>query len=141
MDELIQKIDWASLRDDKERLISLSIGHPHNFDGLINLIDSIQDYAVDKLGISEEEVFNKMDDEADNERYPFNEGDDYYVISDSNCIVWSCWDDQSELFYDEKVGKGYFSTLEEAVSELKKHGVKTAIIYDKGKYPYDLKIS
>lgn len=36
----------------------MNIDHPHNFDGLINLIDSIQDQAVDIHGVDEEEVFN-----------------------------------------------------------------------------------
>lgn len=51
-------IDWQQLRDDKELLISMNITHPHNFDGLIHLIDCIQDQAVDVHGLSVEEVFN-----------------------------------------------------------------------------------
>lgn len=51
-------IDWQQLRDDKELLISMNIVHPHNFDGLIHLIDDIQDQAVDVHGLSVEEVFN-----------------------------------------------------------------------------------
>lgn len=51
-------INWQQLRDDKELLISMNITHPHNFDGLIHLIDTIQDQAVDVHGFSEEEVFN-----------------------------------------------------------------------------------
>lgn len=57
-------IDWQQLRDDKELLISMNITNPHNFDGVIHLIDAIQDQAVDVHGISEEEVFN-FDREAD----------------------------------------------------------------------------
>lgn len=51
-------IDWQQLRDDKELLTSMNIAHPHNFDGLIHLIDDIQDQAVDVHGLSEGEVFN-----------------------------------------------------------------------------------
>lgn len=61
-EDLIKNIDWNQLRDDKEQLISLNITHSHNFDGLIHMIDGIQDYAVDVLGVSEEEVFNFMND-------------------------------------------------------------------------------
>lgn len=50
-------IDWQQLRDDKEQLISMNITHPHNFDGLIHLIDDIQDQAVDVHGLSVGEVF------------------------------------------------------------------------------------
>lgn len=55
-------IDWQQLRNDKEILISMNIGHPHNFDGLINLVDAIQDQAVEVHGIPEEEVFNFDED-------------------------------------------------------------------------------
>lgn len=56
---LLTNMNWGQLRDDKEKLISLGIGTPKlELDGLINLIDAIQDYAVDDLNVSEVEVFN-----------------------------------------------------------------------------------
>lgn len=58
-----QNIDWAKLRDDKEKLISLMILQPSvDLDGIINLIDAIQDHVVDVLGIPEDRVFNLMKD-------------------------------------------------------------------------------
>lgn len=51
-------IDWQQLRDDKEILISINIEHPYNFNGLINLIDCIQNQAVDTHGMEEQLVFN-----------------------------------------------------------------------------------
>jgi hypothetical protein len=44
--------------------------------------------------------------------YPFNEGDTYYTI-EGNCIVQSCWDDQSEELFD--INEMYFTTLNEAI--------------------------
>ena len=43
--------------------------------------------------------------------YPFKEGEDYYTIED-NLIVWSCWDNESELMHDIEPNKKYFRTKE-----------------------------
>ena len=59
----IDKIDWPLLRTQKRALIELldgfGVGHyPHDdLAGLIALIDGLQDYAVDELGIPEHDVF------------------------------------------------------------------------------------
>ena len=56
---LLEKIDWALLKKQKAYLVSMS-SHTKNDEreGLLNLIDSIQDFAVDTLGIDENEVFD-----------------------------------------------------------------------------------
>lgn len=48
--DLIKKIDFSLLRNQKAYLLSL----PKNeyIDGVINLIDEIQDFAADELGLS-----------------------------------------------------------------------------------------
>lgn len=43
--------------------------------------------------------------------YPFNEGDDYWVIED-NTIVWSCWDEISEQLFDSN--RIYFTSFYDA---------------------------
>lgn len=61
--QFIEKIDWASLKEQKEMLVVLSnhnLGEivSDHLDGIISLIDSIQDYAVDEMGLNENKVFN-----------------------------------------------------------------------------------
>jgi hypothetical protein len=64
--EFIKRIDWRLLREQKRYLLELSsplIGiftekEYNAFEGIINLLDSIQDYAVDECGIDENDVFN-----------------------------------------------------------------------------------
>ena len=78
--KFIKNIDWKLLREQKEDLIEVVIdmeleaeryredGEPDGADeidreaeslqGIINLIDAIQYYAVDELGKSEKEIFN-----------------------------------------------------------------------------------
>ena len=61
----ITKIDWSLLKKQKKTLLIIKNCHEDitsdqtkDIDGIIHLIDAIQDYAVDSMGISEEEVFN-----------------------------------------------------------------------------------
>jgi len=58
------KIDWPALRNQKKDLMclqdSIKTDAPDTFDnieGIIELIDSIQDYAVEELGVPESDVF------------------------------------------------------------------------------------
>ena len=56
----IRNIDWEMLKKQKDFLISQDLACcPENFDGIISLINALQDYAVDIMGLSEEEVFNE----------------------------------------------------------------------------------
>jgi len=58
-----------------------------------------------------------------NTRRPnFNEGDDYWVI-ESNRVVYSCWDDLSEEYYDPRTQ--YFATEAEAIDSLMKEKAET----------------
>lgn len=55
-DELLQNIDYKALMLQKESLVANT--HNEEVNGVIHLIDAIQDHAVDVLGKSEQEVFN-----------------------------------------------------------------------------------
>ena len=61
--EWIQKIDWELLKEQKQTLLEISVmgcftekDYEH-FEGLLSLIDTLQDYAVDELEIDEQTVF------------------------------------------------------------------------------------
>lgn len=58
-------------------------------------------------------------------KYPFNEGDDYWTIEENSTnteleVVWSCWDDLSEELHDENPDRKYFKSENEANKELNK---------------------
>ena len=55
-------------------------------------------------------------------KYPFNEGDDYWVEEDGD-LVWGVWDDVSEEMHDENPNRQYF-TEEEVIDHIKTYGVK-----------------
>jgi hypothetical protein len=66
-----QYMDWALLREQKKDLFLLSITEhllsPKQYealDGILNVIDAVQDYAVNVEGISEQEVFNLKTEEV-----------------------------------------------------------------------------
>ena len=60
-------IDFGQLREQKVALLGinakvLSKDQYEALEGIINLVDSIQDYAVDKLGYKAQEVFRLTDE-------------------------------------------------------------------------------
>ena len=60
-----------------------------------------------------------------NKKYPFNEGDDYWVYVEDirgHILMWSCWDDVSEEMHDENPDREYF-TEEEALDIARANGV------------------
>ena len=71
MENPINKIDWALLKIQKSNLVQvqdmlLKTSNNHlmeSVQGVINMIDNLQDYAVDELGIPEKEVFTITADE------------------------------------------------------------------------------
>ena len=62
-------------------------------------------------------------------KYPFNEGDDYWTIEEGTAIL-SCWDDQSEEFHDENPNREYFQTLSDLLWGLSKKGKRTIKLVD-----------
>lgn len=66
---IFDEMDWNLLQKQKFQLIKLSVNTPiaeEDYDtirGIIHLIDSLQDAAVDNLGIPAEKVFKQKDDE------------------------------------------------------------------------------
>lgn len=68
--EFIKNIDWKLLRKQKKLCLKFiargyELGHktPDAVQGLIHLVDAIQDFACDEMGLSEEEVFNLTSNE------------------------------------------------------------------------------
>jgi hypothetical protein len=67
--KLIKRINWKLLRRQKQDLLNVinkkatTIKQKESLEGILNLLDSIQDLAVDVLKVDEWEVF-KFHDEA-----------------------------------------------------------------------------
>ena len=57
--EAIRKIDWKKLRQQKRWLVAYQGGDDNAAEGLLNLLDHIQDAAVADGLASEEEVFGR----------------------------------------------------------------------------------
>jgi hypothetical protein len=72
--EFIQKIDWKLLSEQKGQLLETiedleneqTSSNQHKIDslnGILNLLDSLEDYAVDEIGVDENTVFNFKSEE------------------------------------------------------------------------------
>jgi hypothetical protein len=72
--QLIDRIDWPMLKEQKRTLISIIEDKRDTFtieardqlgdlEGLLELIESIQDCAVDEMGVPEELVFDLENEE------------------------------------------------------------------------------
>jgi hypothetical protein len=63
-EELINGIDWKLLKKQKIQLLkvinkdAVTPKEKESLEGILNLLDSVQDFAVDVLGVNEKEVFN-----------------------------------------------------------------------------------
>jgi hypothetical protein len=64
IDPIIVKldIDWNALRKQKSALLELVDKHPE-LEGLLGLIDAVQDQAVDDNGLNEKLVFGEVYDD------------------------------------------------------------------------------
>lgn len=67
--EWLQGVNWGLLREQKNTLIGLadnrgrvSKGEADHIDGVLNFLSAIQDWAVDKEGLPEREVFGNPED-------------------------------------------------------------------------------
>lgn len=68
---VLDNINWKLLKEQKAILVNLNEGDTHYINGsqenalngVISLLDSIQDYAVDVMGKSEDEVFQFEDED------------------------------------------------------------------------------
>ena len=58
----------------------------------------------------------------EHKKYPFNEGDEYWVVEDGE-LICSCWDDVSEEIHDENPNTRYF-TEEEVIAYARENGIK-----------------
>lgn len=66
----VTKIDFSDLRNQKRELLKVIAQrdlpeHEDELSGILHLIDSLQDYAVDELGLNEKDVFDFADEDED----------------------------------------------------------------------------
>jgi hypothetical protein len=75
LDLVVRNIDWALLREQKNYCLNESENSPtteHIYNGIVNLMDALQDAAVEDGFATFEQVFGVEDDESNVE-----DGDSY----------------------------------------------------------------
>ncbi len=70
MPEVLKDIDWALLKEQKKSLLKViedcdNVPVLEHLEGILVLIDSIQDEAVDNFGVDENLVFDLHDEDED----------------------------------------------------------------------------
>ena len=58
----------------------------------------------------------------EDKKYPFEEGDDYWVVEKGE-LIHSCWDDIAEEMHDENPKRKYF-TDDDALDLARANGIK-----------------
>jgi len=65
---LIKNIDWSELRNQKRTLINIrNVAEHHltsDLEGILSLLDNVQDFAVDELGVKEIDVYDFDDEDS-----------------------------------------------------------------------------
>ena len=80
------------------------------------LIEAVIDADIDRLYQAVVEFIKRY------KKYPFEEGDDYWVVEDGE-LIWSCWDDVSIEIHNENPNTRYF-TEEEVIAYARANGIK-----------------
>jgi hypothetical protein len=121
-DWLMPVIEKLNLLDDYKYTVFISSADTKIVDNITNnvIVDISCKHSVDELIQSVYQAvveFIKA-----HKKYPFNEGDDYWVEEDGD-LVWGVWDDVSEELHDENPNRQYF-TEEEVMDHIRAYGVK-----------------
>jgi hypothetical protein len=65
--DFVRDIDWIAFQSQRDTLRQIknfiSFEQAEDVDAILNLLDAMEDYAIDVLGIDESEVLNKENDE------------------------------------------------------------------------------
>ena len=139
--DVLKKIDWTTLRTQKATLlkvIDFCGGNPetakfiNDLDGILNLIDALQDYAVDEMGVPEMHVFD-FELEEDREKSTPNE------IFARECAE-SIFDElcESDGFHtDDEMPSAFIETImaDDKHADIIKGKMRYHILDDLNKYP------
>jgi hypothetical protein len=127
--EVLKKIDWTDLRAQKSVLLAVIDEMEkkkdirfEELDGILNLIDALQDFAVDNMGVNSIHVY---DFEEEDKREGYN-GDLTPAKPEPVSVKYKVWveverietdKDGNETYHDEEcpIGLAYEDSIEDAV--------------------------
>lgn len=139
----IEKIDWSELRQQKTQLLD-TINWLSNFpanniakdlDGIVHLIDALQDYATDELGINENHIFDFEKEEREletpQELFAREMADTIYdMVVEGESIYFDMPEGMTIEFVDETLNDQYNI-------DIMKGDMREAILEDVLEYPED----
>ena len=119
---------------DNNHRTEQDLAYHTSWDWLMPVVVKIEDYLSDNVGevgyfddgLTSNDIEVRYQAVVEfikqHKTYPFNEGDDYWVVEDGD-LVWGVWDDVSEEIHDESPDRIYF-TEEEAIDYARANGIK-----------------
>jgi len=138
------KIDYSDLRNQKRELLrvirerNLPEG-TDDLDGIVHLIDSIQDYVCDELGYNEHEVFDLEDEDPDYHPTPLyvaptdpNEPEEETFAKAMSELIYNIHREASYLYNHEAMSEEFVETIlnDPANVEACKELIRTEILRD-----------
>jgi hypothetical protein len=116
----IQNINWELLKEQKQSLIAVISEYDNDYpkeaivikerlkhiEGILNLIDALQDFAVEEMGIDEKLVFNLSDDGEEPTE------SEYDIFANANAdIIFSMHIEGSSLYDNETMSKEFIESI------------------------------
>lgn len=137
---VIKNIDWALLREQKKALVT-TITYltqnkvptvPNDLEGILQLIDSLQDYAVDELGMSENYIFDIEDEERREKETP----EEKFARENSE-ILFEMAIEGEFLYMDDTMSKEFIEGIVEDAHHASaiKNVMRLKILRDVQNYP------
>lgn len=119
----VTKIDFSDLRNQKRELLKVIRERKQedgtdDLDGIVHLIDSIQDFVCDELGYNEHEVFDLDMDDPDFKMYPLyavpvdpNEPDEEKFAREMSDLIYDIHREASYLYEHEVMSEEFIETV------------------------------
>jgi|JFJP01.1.fsa_nt_gi hypothetical protein len=133
-------IDWSELRNQKRMLLetinndAVDPEHKEGLEGILNLIDSLQDHAVDELGIPEMNVY---DFEAEDERE--KETPEETFARENAQIIFQMRIEGEGLYVDDEMSKEFIEGIvdDEQHRSAIKNAIRLRILEEVQDFPND----
>jgi hypothetical protein len=113
--EFIKNIDWSELRNQKSSLIAVKTYYennnvpfiPEHLDGIVHLIDALQDYAVDDAKIID--AIHVYDFEAEEERE--TETPEQTFARENAQLIFEKWIEGQLLYEDDEMTREFIEGI------------------------------
>lgn len=145
----IEKIDWSELRNQKNALIEVmntvvTVEEGQYLEGILGLIDAVQDYAVDEMGLNPTDIYDfeqeDRDEESKEERFAREQAESIFQMHIEGSFIYEN-EVMSEEFIESILDHSFHATaiknvMRHAILEDIQNGTITSLEYNIEMYDY-----